>query len=168
MNKELEKFIKETKNTWALDVKSLFKIRELFTHLIRDEDFCKNLLEKKDQLNQGMELHRDQDHGFILLAYIELKDMYRIPHNHGNSWVLYGVVDGVIQMRNYLNLSKKDGDQQLTLKNSEILKAQDCRVYYPGEIHDTKALSDEVIILRLTSSDLKVEESLGRMQRFKL
>jgi len=39
-------------------------------------------------------------------------------------------------------------------------------VYLPGDIHDTRCVSDSVLMLRLTSCDLKQEEKLGYMTRY--
>lgn len=100
--------------------------------------------------------YRDEEFGFILTIYNETKDTYRIPHNHGNAWVVYVVVVGEVEMGNFIN----------GVKHREILKQGDGRKYLPGDIHDTRCLSTNAVILRLTSCDLRIEEKEGRMLRF--
>ena len=36
--------------------------------------------------------------GFVLLAHTEAEGRYRAPHDHGESWVIYGVLQGVMEM----------------------------------------------------------------------
>src|SRR5438445_221842 len=37
------------------------------------------------------EMYRDPGEGFVLLAHTEPTGLYRPPHDHGRSWVIYGV-----------------------------------------------------------------------------
>ena len=106
------------------------------------------------------ELYRDQDFGFVITAYKETKDTYRIHHNHGKGWVIYTVLKGEMEMGRYGYINK------LFLRNIEHLKAGHSSLYFPGDIHDTRCLTSESIVLRLTSCDLKVEEKEGRMVRY--
>lgn len=46
------------------------------------------------------------------------------------------------------------------------MKPGESRVFLPGDIHDTKCMSKTVLMLRLTSLDLKVEMQAGRMRRY--
>ena len=39
-------------------------------------------------------------------------------------------------------------------------------MYLPGDIHDTRRVSSDVLMLRFTSCDLKVEDREGRMTRY--
>jgi hypothetical protein len=113
------------------------------------------------------ELHRDE-RGFILLSYAEEKGTYRRPHDHGDAWVIYVVVSGEVEMGGYVKVKQEGGKFKPFLIEREKLSAGDARVYYPGDIHDTRCLSEKAVILRLTSGDLKEEERLGRMSRFEV
>jgi hypothetical protein len=158
MKNELNLFITETKNSWeSRNIKSTY-----LEDLAKSATVRKSLQENLSNLFKGVELYKDEEHGFILLAYAENKGTYRAPHNHGNAWVEYAVVSGLVEMGNYCGLS------ELILKNSDQLTAGDRHKYFPGEIHDTRCISENAIILRLTSCDLKVEEREGRMLRFNL
>ena len=55
------------------------------------------------------ELHRDPDHGFMLLAHTEQAGLSRPPHDHGRSWVLYGIQSGEIEMGTYARVETDDG-----------------------------------------------------------
>lgn len=169
MNHKLNSFISETRSAWeSINIESLLKIRSLVENLAKNESFRKSLQENAGDILKGIELYRDEEHGFVLLAYTESKGTYRMPHNHGNGWVVYAVVDGIVEMGNYINLVQASGLSKLILKNTDNMTTGDSNIYYPGDIHDTRCMSENAIILRLTSCDLKEEDRLGRMLRFKL
>ena len=169
MNNKINTFIAVLKDSWITQsLDTLFKTKSLLEELVKDKVVLSSLQEKSTSLLNGSELYKDEKDGYILFAYSEQLGKYRLPHNHGNAWVVYAVVSGCVEMGNYINLVDTHNQSKLVLKNSEKLTAGDCRIYYPGEIHDTRTISETSIILRFTSSDLKVEEREGRMLRFQL
>lgn len=101
-----------------------------------------------------VELHRDPDHGFLLLAHRERAGRYRAPHDHGLGWVIYAVARGEVELGTYARI-----DGHLVRRGVERLGPGDARVYLPGDIHDTRIVSDDVVMLRFTSRDLKAEEA---------
>ena len=162
MKHELSEVIKKVKLSWdSMSIESLKEIQDLVSELSKQ-----SIEINSDQMLNGVELYKDNEHGFILYAYSEQKDTYRRPHNHGRGWVVYAVVSGEIEMGNYINWIKTDEISNLMLKNSEIIRSGQAKIYYPGEIHDTRCISENAIILRLTSCDLRVEDMEGRMLRF--
>ncbi len=112
------------------------------------------------------ELYRDPAHGFVLLAHVERAGRYRAPHDHGHGWVLYAVRRGEIEMRSYRRVIAASGEVTLVRRDSAILRAGECRAYLPSDIHDTRARSEEVLLLRWTSCDLKREALEGRLTRY--
>lgn len=169
MSNKIEDAISELQDLWKnLNMESVYKIRAILQSLARDKDVNQKLQIETRDLPKGLELYRDTTEGFVLLAYSEGQGTYRIPHNHGSAWVVYAVVSGEVEMGNYFDASRASGPSRLILKNREILNTGDTRIYLPGEIHDTRCMSENAIILRLTSLDLKVEERDGRMKRYQL
>lgn len=155
---ELTKYITKIVAAWNSSPDSLVsechKIIDLITADFSLKHWVSELLKEKE----NVELYRDEKHGFVLTAYEEKFGQYRVPHNHGNGWVIYSVISGEMEMGSY--------DQNIYLLGQERLHSTDSTVYLPGDIHDTRCLSQNVIILRFTSCDLKVEEKEGRMKRF--
>ena len=139
------------------------RIRAVIESFAQDEIVIENL--KRQDLKKGLELYRDEKEGFILFAYEESQETYRVPHNHGNGWVIYSVVSGIVEMGLF---KRVDQNLMVELINKELLKAGDSRVYNPKDIHDTRTLSKKSIIIRLTSCDLKKEVEEGRMLKFHL
>jgi hypothetical protein len=114
---------------------------------------------------EDLELHRDHAHGFLLLTHGENAGRYRVPHDHGKGWVIYAVQQGEMEMGTYSRLDS-DGAVRLVRRETYRMRAGDCRVYLPGDIHDTRCISESVLMFRFTSCDLKVEGREGRMTRY--
>lgn len=107
-------------------------------------------------------LHRDPDHGFLLLAHTESAGLFRPPHDHGGAWVAYALQSGEIEMRTYGRIEDPNGGVRLVRRDSTIMRAGQALVYLPGDIHDTRCLTDTALLFRFTERDLKVEDRLGR------
>lgn len=167
MRQQIEKTVSELQSSWKnLSIESIDKIKLAIKTLATDPAFQNQLQLKSQELARGLELYRDQTSGFVLLAYSEVNGKYRAPHDHGNAWVVYAVATGQVEMGNYFKSILPNGHLKLVLKNRENLESGDIRIYYPGEIHDTRSLSDNAVIIRLTSLDLREEERAGRMNRY--
>lgn len=126
---------------------------------------------------EGRELYRDPEHGFLLLAHTEREGRYRAPHDHGRGWVIYAVQHGEMEMGSYARLTDvtdvtdvTDARSTASLVRRDVsrVRAGECRVYLPGDIHDTRCVSRDVLMLRLTSCDLKLEDREGRLTRYAL
>jgi len=103
-------------------------------------------------------LHRDPDHGFMLLAHAEPQGLYRPPHDHGRSWVMYGVQRGQSQMGTYGRVDD-DGTPRLVKRNATLVQPGQVQVYLPGDIHDTRCMAGPALLFRFTERDLKVEDT---------
>lgn len=114
----------------------------------------------------SQELYRDPEHGFMLLAYSEEAEVYRPPHDHGRSWVVYAVQEGEMEMGTYARLETPDGRHRLVKRNTVHLSAGQAQVYLPGDIHDTLCVRGPALILRFTERDLKIEKQQGWMTTY--
>lgn len=112
------------------------------------------------------ELYRDPKHGFVLLAHTEHAGLYRPPHDHGRSWVIYGVQRGEVEMRSYARIDNGEGRKQLVRRDAVIVRPGQALVYLPGDIHDTRCLSDSALLFRFTERDLKIEDAQGHVTRY--
>lgn len=108
------------------------------------------------------ELHRNARHGFMLLAHSEPQGLYRPPHDHGRSWVMYAVQQGEIEMGTYARMQAADGSEQLVKRGSRLLRPGQVQVYLPGDIHDTRCISGPALLFRFTERDLKREDLEAR------
>lgn len=112
--------------------------------------------------SESRELYRDPIHGFVLLAHIEAEGRYRPPHDHGRSWVIYGVQHGDMDMGSYARLDALDSLQQLVKRGVTRVRAGEVQVYLPGDIHDTRCISGPALQFRFTERDLRHEKQITR------
>lgn len=166
-NTALENFITQVKTAWyGLNTETVGSVRQLLINLTKaaaDDAWLQQILQQKPA---AQELYRDAEHGFILLAHTEEKGTYRQPHNHGAGWVFYAVLSGEMAMNTYQQVTKVNGETHLVSRGTDVMQAGQCRVFLPGDIHDTKCLSEGFVQLRLTSTDFQKEMQEGRLVRF--
>ena len=106
----------------------------------------------------NQELYRDQSQGFVLLAHTENPGLYRPPHDHGRSWVIYAIQQGEIEMGTYARIENPDGSVKLVKRNSTVVRPGQVQIYLPGDIHDTRCITGPALLFRLTERDLKKED----------
>lgn len=106
------------------------------------------------------ELHRDPS-GFMLLAHAEQQGLYRPPHDHGRAWVIYGVQSGELEIGTYAHVTDGEGDR-LVQRDTFVLRPGEARAYLPGDIHDTRCLTESALVFRFTERDLRHEDQVER------
>jgi hypothetical protein len=123
------------------------------------EAWLATLLEERPA---SRELYRDPTHGFMLLAHNETEDLFRPPHDHGRAWVVYGVQSGTLEVRTYARAKGCDDEQRLVLRETSLLCPGEARAYLPGDIHDTRCLTENALLFRFTERDLRHEDRVER------
>ena len=155
----LETFAQSVKADWGpLTTELVTAARRHMDALLQaspEEDWLADLYRKAPQ---GRELVRDPEHGFVLLAHTEQTSLYRPPHDHGRSWVIYAVVSGESEMGTYGRVEDPDGTIRLVKRNATLVKPGQVQVYLPGDIHDTRCVSGPALLYRFTERDLKKED----------
>jgi hypothetical protein len=107
------------------------------------------------------ELHREPPDGFMLLAHAERKALYRPPHDHGRAWVVYGVQSGALEIGTYAQVADPGG-RRLVRRDTIVLRPGEARAYLPGDIHDTRCLTESALVFRFTERDLRREDQVER------
>lgn len=116
---------------------------------------------------ESRELHRAPQHSFVLLAHTETAGLFRPPHDHGRAWVIYAVQQGEIEMRTYGRIEDAAGRVRLVQRDVTVLRRGRALVYLPGDIHDTRCLSETALLFRFTERDLRVEDRVEhRLTRY--
>jgi hypothetical protein len=128
---------------------------EVLLQALPDEEWLSGLYRDAPP---SRELVRDPENGFVLLAHTEPLGLYRPPHDHGRSWVIYAVVSGESEMGTYGRVEDPDGTIRLVKRNSTLVKPGQMQVYLPGDIHDTRCVSGPALLYRFTERDLKKED----------
>lgn len=166
-NQALTTFINEISEAWGPVSAELTKTsKRLLEQLVKsgaNEDWVTELLANN---SPDAEVYRNEEHGFILQAHVEHKDDVSPPHDHGNGWVLYATVQGQVEMGIFHKVIRSDGSLVVVQKDKYVQQPGQCHVYLQGDIHDTKALADNTLMLRLTSCDFHQEFNAGRLVRY--
>lgn len=168
-NNSLETFIDGVRSAWGpLTTEIVARSRRLLEDLARAPETDPWLAALLRDAPEDRELYRDPEHGFLLLTHVEREGRYRVPHDHGRGWVIYAVQHGEMEMGSYARVIDANGAMSLVQRDVSRVRAGECRVYLPGDIHDTRCVSSDVRMYRFTSCDLKVEDREGRMTRYVL
>jgi hypothetical protein len=155
----LEKFSENVRRIWgSLSSELVAETRLQMEALLRASPKENWLASLQRAGPASEELVRDADHGFVLLAHTEHAGLYRPPHDHGRGWVIYGIQDGEIEMGTYARVQDARGNVHLVQRDATVLRAGQAQVYLPGDIHDTRCLTDSALLFRFTERDLKVED----------
>ena len=109
------------------------------------------------------DLHLDDDYGhpgpgFLLMCSIQRPGQDNLPHDHGASWVVYGVYKGAIEQTKWRWTYGESEWTSPELKPAERLvqKDGDVAVFLPGEIHTTKNLLEgRSLVVRLEGQILE-------------
>ena len=158
-NTALEAFVQDVRSRWGPLTSELAEAcQAAMERLLRASPEEAWLAKLHQEAPASAELHRDPDHGFILLGHTEQAGLYRPPHDHGRSWVLYGIQHGEIEMGTYARVEGEDGEIRLVKRNTTRVRAGEAQLYLPGDIHDTRCVSDSALLFRFTERDLRVED----------
>lgn len=164
----LDRFIADARAHWGpLGTDRIATYRRLLAELLATpvtEDWLAAL---HRDLPASLELHRDPEHGFVLQAHAEPTGLYRPPHDHGRSWVLYGVQRGESDMGTYGRVEGPDGRPVLVKRNATLVRPGEVQAYLPGDIHDTRCVAGPALLFRFTERDLKAEDAVAhRVTRY--
>ncbi|MDR0279423.1 MAG: hypothetical protein LBJ37_16215 [Paucimonas sp.] len=159
----LENVIGELRRAWGPLASEMVANCERQLHRLVNADASEQWLQDLHlQAAAQHELHRDADHGFVLLAHTEAEGLYRPPHDHGRGWVIYAVQQGAIEMGTYARILDENGQAKLVKRGSTLVGAGQTQLYLPGDIHDTRCVAGPALLLRFTERDLKQEDRQAR------
>ncbi len=141
--------------------------------------FLKRLLAVSGWLEEKLELgeeegygrfslHLDEEtghpgNGWWLMASVQKPGQDNLPHDHGVTWVVYGIYKGSIRQRKWRWAFPGEGVDHAQIVESGQFTQHDGDVAYflPGEIHDTLNVEEgRSIVVRLES------QKLDRVTRF--
>lgn len=155
----LEVFAKGASADWGpLSTEVIAALRGHMETLLRSSRSETWLDELYRDLPANKELVRHPQQGFILQAHTESEGLYRPPHDHGRSWVIYAVLEGVSEMGSYAHVEDADRSIRLVKHDSTLVRPGQVQVYLPGDIHDTRCVRGPAILYRFTERDLKKED----------
>jgi predicted metal-dependent enzyme (double-stranded beta helix superfamily) len=164
----LERFIIDVRSDWApISSEVVENCRMHLARLTLANTSEEWLAKLHAEHPASRELYRDPDAGFVLLAHTETDGLYRPPHDHGRAWVVYAVGWGELEVGTYAKVLDHGGKVQLVKRDTTTLRAGNARAYLPGDIHDTRCISETALLFRFTERDLRHEDQVEhRLTRF--
>lgn len=134
---------------------ALDAISARLSDLLRNPDFVAQTF-SKDTPPGKRELYCDPEFDFRVLAHVQEGGKRGTPHSHGDSWAIYGNIDGVTEMTEYRRTNPESEEAAvLEVTDRYGLRAGDTRAYGPGMIHST-AHPENCWVIRITGTDLDV------------
>ena len=99
-------------------------------------------------------LHKDRELGYLILAHATRAGHGRhAPHNHGNSWAIYGQVSGHTDMTEWARDDVAEGRTELKVARAYRLSPGQAGIYQNGAIHSVEN-EPGTRIIRITGTDL--------------
>ncbi len=144
-------------------------VSEYLKKLLAVPGWLEEKLELEEEGGYGrFSLHLDEEsghpgNGWWLMASVQKPGQDNLPHDHGVTWVVYGVYKGSIQQRKWRCAFPGEGVDQAQIKESGrfIQKPGAVAYFLPGEIHDTLNVEEgRSLVVRLES------QKLDRVTRF--
>jgi len=152
---QLEQFIADCRLILARDPspKGREEVRQRLERLLGNPDFIKR---QAEALPRGLHvLHDDPELGFQILAHINDKARVSPPHDHGESWAIYG------QASHYTDMTEWEReDDGRDAKHAELKPVKKYRlmpghagIYQDGKIHSID-YPDHARFIRVTGTNL--------------
>lgn len=100
-------------------------------------------------------IYRCADTGYNVLVHIYERGKVGPPHDHGDSWAVYGQAAGHTVMTTWRRVDdgREKGHAELTKDKEFRLEPGMAGVFEPGEIHSIE-ISDGSRFIRITGTDL--------------
>ena len=137
----LAKFIEELRAIWAAkgDIKTRMEAAKPVLEQLVKDDVLKAISAAWPSTEGGKNLllYVDPDHGFAINAVVRVPGRKGRPHDHGEAWVLYGVLDGTESLERYDRLDDggKPGHAEIKLTSVTTGSQGKVDLVPPHDIH---------------------------------
>ena len=138
------------------------KIRLQVVRALKDPEFVAgNLADRKPGGNPREILYEDDKHGFCICGHVYEPNAVGNPHDHGNSWAIYGQATGITEMTDWRVVEKGDGERPTLVEPERVynLEPGDAHLYDVGFIHSPRRMMPSRLV-RIEGANLdKVRRS---------
>ncbi|MGK0171508.1 MAG: hypothetical protein ACI9W2_003238 [Gammaproteobacteria bacterium] len=135
-------------------------IRGKLEQLLANQDFVRTTLGPAAELGVHT-LYKDEDFEFVVLAHINETPASSPPHDHGNSWAIYGQATEYTDMSEYRRLDGGEGDGEAKLEQVKAYRLT------PGKagLYDVRVIHAinypaNARFVRVTGRELELEPRL--------
>jgi predicted metal-dependent enzyme (double-stranded beta helix superfamily) len=162
----LEAFIDDVKQIFASSKDPLVQAKAVAEHmadLLAIPGWLEEKLELPAEGGYGrytLYLDEERGHpsnGWWLMCTVQKPGQDNLPHDHGNTWVVYGVYKGAIEQHKWRWFYPGEGVDSPQIKQTGEFVQRDGKVafFMPGEIHHTVNVENgRSLVVRLESQKL--------------
>jgi predicted metal-dependent enzyme (double-stranded beta helix superfamily) len=135
------KFIEELRQIWTAeaDIKSRMEAaKPVLEQLVKDDGLrAISATWPSTEGGKNLLLYVDPEHGFAINAVVRVPGRKGRPHDHGEAWVLYGVLDGTESLERYdrLDDGSKPGHAEIKLTSVTTGSQGKVDLVPPHDIH---------------------------------
>lgn len=117
------------------------KVRALVEEVLKDERFLAVYL--NDNTPDRHVIYEDPELGFCICAHMNKGAKESNPHDHGNSWAIYGQAVGETEMSNWEILEPARDDKPGKVRRAKVytLKPGMAHLYNEGDVHSPKRVA---------------------------
>ena len=151
---DLDQFIADTRATLKRDAGPAGResVRASLERLLANRDFVAQTC--GDDAPPGLKvLYEDKDLGFQILAHINDKARKSPPHDHGDSWAIYGQATKYTDMIEWERVGGDDKHAELKETARYRLNPGQAGMYQDGKIHSID-YPDRARFIRVTGTNL--------------
>lgn len=156
MSQTIETFAEECRSILknGSDEDNLKQVRDVVEKYLVDASFIQTHLGPDNTENRKV-LFEDPDMGFCICTHVFTGANEAPPHDHGNTWAIYGQVRGQTVMTEYEKLEAPHGDEPGKVRPAKSYDLDPgMAVAYPtGRLHSPKRVADTQLI-RIEGKDL--------------
>ena len=147
------------------------RVKDRMERLLTDPEFKREFFGEQQPLGLHR-IHIDKECGFEVMTYRFKEARKGQPHDHGDSWAIYGQVAEYTEMTLWDRTDDGSDPDYAKLKNkgSYRLVPGKAGVYYGRELHSTQTPVD-TRYLRVTGTDLenierlRIDAATGKIER---
>ena len=126
------------------------QVRQKLEQLLKDPDFCAEYVGEENDAGLA-QIYQDDELGFCVLAYNMAAPRTSPPHDHGNSWAVYGQASG------YTDMTIWSADEGGIKPVREFrLEAGQAGLFDVREIHSIQ-YNEGAKFVRITGVDMNLE-----------
>jgi predicted metal-dependent enzyme (double-stranded beta helix superfamily) len=151
---DLDQFIADCRETLSRDPGPAGReqVRAKLERLLANQDFIKATVGEDVPLGLKV-LYEDKDTGFQILAHVNDKARKSPPHDHGESWAIYGQATGHTDMIEWERIDSGGERAELKEITRYRLTPGHAGIYENGAIHSID-YPDRARFIRVTGTNL--------------
>jgi hypothetical protein len=113
------------------------------TRALKDKDFvAQHLKDRPPGGNPREVLYEDPELGFCICGHVYEPNAVGNPHDHGDSWAIYGQATGLTEMTDWRVVEKGEGDKPTLVVPERVYNLEPgvAHYYAVGDIHSPRRM----------------------------